>query len=194
VKVTPTGDWKKALAKLRDIEKRAGAALQRAVLAEANEIRAEMVKGIDSGSPGGKAFAGHAPATPYLRRATGAGKGGKILIASAAMRNSITVVRLAGGGAFVGVHRSAGKGRFRIAEIQETGRTINVTPRMRRFLHAMLRKSGAPRLAKGGGAKVTIRIPPRRFIGPIVSKYKDSGELEKRLLARVSAELGLGGP
>lgn len=188
--VKTTGDWKKAIEKLSLIEKGAASALERAILAEAHTIRGEMVKGIDSGSPGGKAFQAHAPATPYLRRATGAGKGGKILIASGALRNSITVVRLPGGGAFVGVHRSARKGRARIGEIQETGRNIRVTPKMRRFLHAMLRKSGAPRGARGG-ASVTIRIPPRPFIGPIVDKFKDSNELQKRLLARVAAELGL---
>lgn len=187
VNVQTTGDWKRALEKLKKIEKEAARALQRAILAEAHVIRGEMVGGIDSGA----GFAPHAPATPYLRRATGRGKGSKVLIASAAMRNSITVVPIPGGGAFVGVHRSARKGRIRIAQIQEGGATITVTPRMRRFLHAMLRKAGAPRLTGGGAAVATIRIPPRPFIGPIVEKHRNSGELQRRIAARIAADLGL---
>lgn len=190
MKVETTGDWKRALEKLRKIEKEANRALQRAILAEAHGIRGEMVGGIDGGSPGGSAFAPHAPATPYLRRATGAGKGSKILIASSALRSSIVVVPLPGGGAFVGVHRSARKGRVRIGQIMEGGATITKTPRMRRFLHAMLRKAGAPRLA-GGVATATIRIPPRPFIGPIVEKYRNSGELQRRISARIARDLGL---
>ncbi len=186
----PTGDWEKAVQKLEFIEKNASKALGRAVLQEAHEIRNEMVTGIDGGGPGGAKFEPHAPATPYLRKATKAGRGSKVLIASAAMRGSIRVVPLPGGGAFVGVHRASKKGRFRIAQIQEQGRNITVTPRMRRFLHAMMRKAGAPR-PPPGAARVTIRIPPRPFIGPIVAKYQQSGELQKRIAARVAAELGL---
>jgi hypothetical protein len=189
VGVTLTGDWRKALEKLKAIEAKAKPALERAILAEAHEIRGEMVRGIDSGSPAGKAFAPHAPATPYLRLAAG-GKGSKIEIASSTMRNAITVVRLPGGGAFIGVHRSAPKTRFRIAEIQERGATIRVTPRMRRFLHARLRRAGAPRVPSGS-AVVQIRIPPRPFIGPVVGKIQQSGQLQPRILARVAAELGL---
>lgn len=190
VEVKTSGDWEKAIRKLQQIERDAGKALQRALLQEAHEIRNEMVGGIDSGSPAGASFKPHAPATLYLRRATKGGKGSKILIASATMRASIRVVPLPGGGAFVGVHRGAKKGRFRIAQIQEQGRNINVTPRMRRFLHAMLRKGGAPP-PPPGAARVTIRIPPRPFIAPIVAKYQKSGELEKRIAARVAADLGL---
>jgi hypothetical protein len=191
VRVQTTGDWKVALEKLRRIEKDANRALQRAILAEAQNMRGEMVSGIDGGAPGGKAFAAHAPATPYLRRATGAGKGSKILIASSALRSSIIVLPLPGGGAFVGVHRSAKKGRIRIGQIQEAGATIRVTDRMRRFLHAMLRKAGAPRPPAGKGAAVTIRIPPRPFIGPIVAKYRSNGELQRRITARIARDLGL---
>lgn len=189
VRVQLTGDWKVALAKLQAIERKAKPALERAILAEAHEIRGEMVRGIDSGAPGGRPFAPHAPATPYLRLAAGA-KGSKIEIASSTMRNAITVVRLPSGGAFIGVHRSAPGKRLRIAEIQERGATIRVTPKMRRFLHARLRSVGAPRAASGV-AVVQIRIPPRPFIGPVVAKIQHSGQLQQRILQRVAGELGL---
>lgn len=182
-----TGDWRRALEILRRLEQQAGKALERAVLAEAHEIRGDIIKRLDSG----KGFAAHAGATLFLRRATGNGKGSKILIASTAMRSGVTVIRLPGGGAFVGVARSAPKGRFRIAQIQEQGANIRITAKMRRFLHAMLRRAGAPRLPSRGTAKVTIRIPPRPFIGPVVSALKNSGRLERRIVARVKQELGL---
>lgn len=188
--VKTTGDWEKAVAKLQFLEKNAETALKRAVLQEAHELRNEMVTGIDGGAPGGKAFQPHATPTLYLRRVLGKGKGTKIMIASSGLRNAIRVVPLPGGGAFVGVSRSASKGRFRIAQIQEQGRTITITPRMRRFLHAMLRKAGAPP-PPPGAAKISIRIPPRPFISPIVAKYSGNDELQKRIVANVAAQLGL---
>lgn len=185
------GDWRKAVEKLKAAEHGIRPALERAVQAEAQVVRGEMVRGVDSGSPGGQPFAPHAAATPYLRQATTGSKGTKIEIATSTMRNSITVVRLPGGGAFIGVHRTAAKGRLRIAQIQEEGRTIRVTDRMRRFLHARLRSVGAPPPPAGVPAVVTIRIPPRPFIGPVAAKYAHSDVLKERVVRRVAAELGL---
>lgn len=179
-----TGSWRAAIDKLRILETRAGKALENAIVQEAHAIRADIVKGLDSG----RGFVAHAPATLFLRRATGAGKGSKILIASAAMRAAVVVIRTAGG-AFVGVSRGAPRGRYRISEIQERGANINVTPRMRRFLHAMLRRGGAQPSA--GMGRVTIRIPPRPFVGPVVAALQKSGRLERRIAARVKAELGV---
>lgn len=181
-----TGDWEEAVRVLERAEKQIGPAVERALAQEAQALRGLMVEHIDTG-----AFRPHAPATLFLRRATGGGKGSKVLIASGALRSSFRVVKLAGGGVFVGVLRtnSTGRGQTRrgnVAMIQEFGANITVTPRMRRFLHAKLRKAGAPP-PPPGAARVTIRIPPRPFVGPVIDWYlKHEWEHAKpRILAKV---------
>lgn len=184
-----TGDWDKAVRVLLRAPAAIKTALDQAILREAHLLRAAMVKGIDSGAPGGQKFAGHSPLTLVVRRFRGFG-GSKILVQSAALRNSITVAKV-GSVVFVGVlRRSRGKGGRSgadIARIHEEGRTFTRTlsPKARRFLFAAMRAAGLPRRArakgaKGGGVTITVRIPPRPFIAPVVAAM-DRDAMQKRI-------------
>lgn len=190
--MTFSGDWNRAQRILAGAPKVIPRAIQQAVLQEAHDLRRKMIAGIDGGGPGGAKFAAHSPLTLVVRRMRGGAgsRGSKILVASAALRNSISVVSV-GGGAFVGVLRtrrhSSGKSAVDIARIHEYGKTwtMPLTPRMRRFLFAAIRKAGLPPRprAKGsvGASSITIRIPPRPFIGPVVATH--NAEAFKRKVA-----------
>lgn len=139
-------------------------------------------------------------ATLLMRKAMGF-KGSKILIRTADLRNSVALNEIAGSefSLFVGVNRSAahsgGTAAVNIAMVHEFGATINitVTRKMQRFLMAMLGKQakagrdhrghflkkGEKAKKVGGtgkfrlGAKLTIRIPARPFMGPEIKRYTD---------------------
>ena len=133
--------------------------------------------------------------TPATRRFKGGG-GSKALIVKGDLRNSITVL-LKGDEAFIGILKSArsssGGSAVNVAEIQELGGPpviIPMTPKMRRFLFAMLRKSGqAPRGGTGSGV-VVVQVPARPSLRPAFSKFRTGAE--RRFLERVAKELGLG--
>jgi len=184
-----SGDWERALRILAKAPQRIKTALDQALMQEAHRLRAAMVRGIDSGAPGGKKFAAHSPLTLVMRRFRGKG-GSKILIQSAALRNSITVARV-GSVIFVGVLRGS-RGRANIARIHEEGRTFTRTlsPKARRFLFAALRAAGIPprpraKGASGGGVTVTVRIPARPFIAPVVAAM-DRGAVTHRIADAVT--------
>lgn len=166
------GDWEQALRMVSDFASGGFAKrLARAELNVAERLRGFMVRGIDSEAPGGAAFTAHSAATLPLRRSITGATGGKIMVATATMRNNIRVVPAPGGGAFVGIHRGAPGGRVRIAQIQEEGRKIRMTDRMRRFIMMHLRRVGMPYTP--GQTRGYITIQPRPFITPIVQQYRD---------------------
>lgn len=146
------GDWGAMARIARTMNARFKRALEVAVLQEAHMLRGLIVKGIASQAPGGAAFRPLSPLTIALRKVFGGG-GSKALIATGALRGSITVTRVPGSGpkAFVGVLRSAkgksGKSLANIGAIHEFGATIRKTAKMNRFLHAVARQAG---LAKEG--------------------------------------------
>lgn len=194
-----TGDWA-AMAKIaRTMSARFKHALEVAVMQEAQFLRGLIVKGIASGAPGGRAFSPLSPLTIALRKVLG-GAGSKPLIATGALRGSITVTRVASSEpkAFVGVLRNAkskgGKSLANIAEIHEFGANIRRTEKMNRFLHAMARRAGLGKesmqgggvASKSGGKAGVIRIPARPFIGPVVEKYARPEDVRRRFYARVA--------
>jgi hypothetical protein len=66
-----------------------------------------------------------------------------------------------------------------------------MTPKMRRFLFAMLRKAGIEPTSSGGGkGVVVIRIPPRPFLRPAFESF--SKGVQKRFLRRIARSMGLG--
>ncbi len=178
--MTLTGDWARALRILAGAPRAIPHALNVAVLREAHDLRRRMIEGIDSGAPAGKKFAPHSPLTLVVRKMRGF-KGSKILVVTGALRGSIAVVSTGQGSAFVGVLRRrrhpSGKSAVDIAKIHEFGKTwtMPMTDRMRRFLFAAIKKAGLPPRPKAKGApgvaSITIRIPPRPFIGPVVASH-----------------------
>lgn len=191
------GDWAEAARIFATMQARLPAALKQALLAEGQFLRSKMIRGLISGAPGGKKFKPHSDLTLAIRKAQGFG-GTKVLIQTGSLLGSIAVVPF-GGGVFVGVRRGAARrGRkdiVDIAEIHEEGRswTQRMTARQRRFLFAMLRKAGNPAMssnAQSGGATLSIRIPARPFIKPIIKKYAKPRQLRRRLLQRVAVAMG----
>jgi phage gpG-like protein len=172
------GDWKKAGKVLSDLPKEAHGIYQKALFREANHFRAEVVKGLRTGSPGGQAFEPLKKTTLAVRKKRGRG-GTKPLIVSGDLRNGI-IAKQEGDTAFVGILRTArGRGGERlanVAEVHEFGRRIvmELTPKARRFLLATFREAGI--LASGGGNTgspgggvtiVVINVPARPFLRPV---------------------------
>lgn len=200
------GDWGKAAKLATGLQQRFQSAVAAAVMAEGQYLRGQIVKGIRSGAPGGKAFAPLSPITLAIRKFRGFG-GGKPLIVSGGLIGAIVAIRTAAG-IFVGVLRSArskgGKSLANIAQIQEEGRTWTqvLSPKARRFLFAALRASGLSSAGTrsksgpgGGPGTITITIPARPFIGPVLEREGKPEAVAKRFWERVAQGMGgdLGG-
>ena len=81
--------------------------MQAAIVQEAHFLRKKIVEEFQKGAPAdGGQWAPHSPMTLAIRSLTGNRKS-KLLIQSGDLRNSVGVVALPDGGAFVGVKRSA---------------------------------------------------------------------------------------
>jgi hypothetical protein len=162
-------------------------ALEKAMHQEALRFQSAVIRGIDSGAPGGKQFAPHSPLTIALRSSGGFG-GSKVLIHTAALRNSTTVKRMGRGTFIVGVYRRAARGA-NIAAVHEFGASIRITPKMRRFLAAKMREAGvAP---SGGPGTGYIRIPPRPFLRPVFDQeYGDRAAATQRFYENVARNIG----
>lgn len=160
------------------------AVIDKTVLQEAHFFRKEIVKGIRTQKPGGKAFKPLAKNTIRTRRAKGF-RGRKALIRSGGLRNSITVVKV-GTGAFVGILRSArnkdGESLVNIGEIHEFGRgpfLVPVTAKSRAFL-------GAAGVSPIPGRVAVITIPARPFLRPVFKKHGKPSTAKRRIMRRLA--------
>jgi hypothetical protein len=196
-----TGDWSKALATTQRMGDRFKKAAEQAMMKEAHRLRGLIVKGITSGAPGGKPFAALSAMTLAVRKLKGFG-GSKPLMWTGALRGAITVQRVGAEAVFVGIMRSAknkqGKSLVNLGELHEFGSrtfTVPFTAKMRKFLFAAMRAAGLSSLGgkgKGGGGKsvLTIRIPARPFIGPVVEHDAKPDDVMKRFWNNVAAGMG----
>ena len=194
--VTKTGDWALARRLLTAAPVKLKAAVGMAVRQEAQLLRREIVQGITKQAPGGEPFKPLSPLTLAARKMKGRG-GTKALMVRGDLRNAIAAI-VEGDEAFVGVPRKArgkdGKAMVDVAQVQEFGAgpiVIPMTPAMRRFLFALLRKAGEE--PKGGSGKgvVIINVPARPFLRPAFKTFSQGSQA--RFLARVAALSGLGG-
>lgn len=201
-------DWEKAAAALALTEKLDEIA-QKAVLQEAHFFRKKMIEGFTNEGPEGTKWAPLSPLTLAVRQFLGF-SGTKILQVTGDLRNSISVVPITGGGAFVGVSRNVsrkdGQDPVNLALEHEQGRTYRVTmnAKSRRFLFAAIAKAGLQRPAAprspgksgGGPVTITVRIPARPFIGPVVERYGAPEAVQASVAARMARMLGgaLGSP
>lgn len=191
-----TGDWQKAAKIASGLEPRFQKAVAAALMAEGQYLRGEIVKGIRSG----KGFAPLSPLTLALRKAGGFG-GSKPLNRTGALVGGITATRI-GGGVFVGILRQAqnkgGQSLANVGAIHEFGAswTQAFTPKARRFLFARMRAAGIARTGgggKGGGGKVgtiSITIPARPFIGPVLQREGKPETVAKRFWQHVAKGMG----
>jgi phage gpG-like protein len=169
--VSRTGDWARARRLLTAAPQRLQAAIGTAVRQEAHALRNEIVQGLTSQSPGGEPLKPPSPLTIAARQLEGFG-GSKALIVRGDLRNSITVI-VQGDEAFIGVSRSArskdGASMVDLAKLHEFGGPpviIPMTPKMRRFLFALLRQAGKEPTGGNGRGVIVVQVPARPSSGP----------------------------
>lgn len=195
--VSRTGDWARARRLLETGSSRLEGALQTALRQEAHALRKEVVQGLTQQAPGGEPLRPPSPLTLAARQLAGF-SGTKALLVSGALRNSVSVV-VEGDKAFIGVSRTAkspdGESLVDVAQLQEYGGppvVIPMTPKMRRFLFALLRQAGQARTGGSGRGVIVTQTPARPFLRPAFARFRQGAS--RRFLARVAKELGLGGP
>jgi phage gpG-like protein len=192
--VSRTGDWARARRLLTAAPQRLQAAIGTAVRQEAHALRNEIVQGLTSQAPGGEPLKPPSPLTIAARQLEGFG-GSKALIVRGDLRNSITVI-VRGDEAFIGISRSArskdGALMVDLAKLHEFGGPpviIPMTPKMRRFLFALLRKAGREPTGGSGRGAIVMQVPARPFLRPAFEKFRSGAS--RRLLERVAKQLGL---
>jgi phage gpG-like protein len=192
--VSRTGDWARARRLLTAAPQRLQAAIGTAVRQEAHALRNEIVQGLTRQAPGGEPLKPPSPLTIAARELEGFG-GTKSLIVRGDLRNSITVV-VQGDEAFIGVSRSArskdGASMVDLAKLHEFGGPpviIPMTPKMRRFLFALLRQAGKEPTGGSGRGVIVVQVPARPFLRPAFDKFREGAS--RRFLERVARELGL---
>jgi hypothetical protein len=195
-KVTKVGPWSRVGQLLAAAPLRLQAAIDKAVLQEAQFLRAKIVEGIREQAPGGRAFAPLAPTTLAIRKFRGFG-GTKALLVHGDLRNSITATKV-GDQVFVGVLRTArtrtGQSLVDVAAQHELGSrpiVTRLTPKARAFLHAVFRRAGLDKPAgRGSSGIAVIRVPARPFFAPVFERYAQPDEVSRRFLDRVAKALG----
>jgi phage gpG-like protein len=192
--VSRTGDWARARRLLSAAPQRLQAAIGTAVRQEAHALRNDIVQGLTSQAPGGEPLTPPSPLTIAARQLEGFG-GSKALIVRGDLRNSITVFAQ-GDEAFIGVSRSArskdGAAMVDVAKLNEFGGppvVIPITPKMRRFLFALLRQAGKEPTGGSGRGVIVVQVPARPFLRPAFDKFREGAS--RRFLERVAKELGL---
>lgn len=189
-----TGDWALARRLLAAGPQRLRSAIGTALRQEAQGLRNEIVQGLTSQAPGGEPLKPPSPLTIAARQLAGFG-GSKALLVRGDLRNSITVF-VHGDEAFVGVSRSTrakdGGAMVDLAKLHEFGGPpviIPITPKMRRFLFALLRQAGKEPTGGSGRGVIVVQVPARPFLRPAFKKFREGAS--KRFLERVAKEMGL---
>ncbi len=192
-----TGDWARARRLITGGAERLQDAVRVALRQEAQVLRNQIVQGLTSQAPGGEPLRPPAPLTLAARELQGFG-GTKALVVRGDLRNSIAVI-IDGDDVFIGIRRSArsseGERLVNLAELHELGgppTIIPITPKMRRFLFALLRQAGQAPTGGSGRGVVVVQVPPRPFLRPAFAAYRVGAG--RRFLDRVAHQLGLGAP
>lgn len=198
IRITKVGDWDVARRFVSTASRRFREAVDKAVLQEAQFFRTKIVEGIREQAPGGQSFAPLAPTTLAVRRFVGF-RGTKALIRRGDLRNSIVVVKQAGG-VFVGVLRTAkgkaGQPLVNVAAVHEFGSrpiVLKLTPKARRFLHAAFRNAGLDSAAadRPSVGIAVIHVPARPFLRPVFEKYGQPEDVAQRFVERAARALKL---
>jgi len=190
--VVKVGEWARAGQLLSRAAHGMEGSIQRALRAEAEGLRREIVLGLTNQAPGGDPILPLAETTLAARRLTGF-SGTNALIHRADLRNAMSVT-LQNLSVFVGVPRKTvrGKSLVDIAKMNEFGFgpiVIRVTEAMRRFLFVLYREAG---MERGGGeghgrGVVIVRIPARPFLRPAFEKWRVGAR--QRFLGRIGKDL-----
>ena len=172
-----TGDWARARQLLEAGPQRLRSAIGVAIRQEAQGLRNEIVQGLTQQAPGGEPLKPPSPLTLAARQLDGFG-GTKSLLVRGDLRNSVAVI-VEGDEAFIGVPRSArssgGESLVDLAQLHEYGGPpviIPITPKMRRFLFALLRQAGKEPTGGSGRGVVVVQVPARPFLRPAFEKFR----------------------
>lgn len=195
VKVKKFGEWAKLEKILSSLPERFDGAVRHALNAEAQALRGHIVKNITSGGQhAGRAFDPLSPLTLAIRRFRGF-SGSKPLNVTRGLAAQVSVVNYPGG-AFIGIRRGAPhkSGVANLAWIHEFGATsvIPKTRKMVRFLAAAFRAAGLPFGNSGQAGQpgvIVVRIRPRPFVEPVISKYAQTDDVVDRFWTRISQRL-----
>ncbi len=189
-----TGDWARARRLLTAGPQRLRSAVGTALRQEAHVLRNEIVQGLTKQAPGDEPIKPPAPLTIAARQLAGF-SGTKALLVRGDLRNSVTVI-VDGDEAFIGISRSArsssGESLVYLAQLHEYGGppvVIPITPKMRRFLFALLRQAGQEPTNGSGRGVIVVQVPARPFLRPAFEKFRQGAS--RRFLERVAKELGL---
>jgi hypothetical protein len=189
--IARVGEWALARRLFAAGPQRLRTAIGAAVQQEAHKLRGDIVQGLTQQSPGGEPLKPPSPLTIASRQLDGF-RGQKALIVRGDLRNAVAVV-VEGDEAFIGVPRTArnkdGDALVDVAKVQEFGGppvVIPITPKMRKFLFALLRRSGKDRGSEGGSGRgvVVVQVPARPFLRPAFEKFKQGAG--RRFLVRVA--------
>jgi hypothetical protein len=190
------GKWADAHRITTTMADRFAKAARQAMLREAQLLRANIVKNLQSGGQhAGKPFAPPSEMTLIVRQFRGFG-GSKPLIVTGALLGSVAVSPLGANAVFVGIRRGTGKGKggTNLASLHETGGgpwSRQMTDKQRRFLAAALRSAGKTfGDVAGGGGVLKIRIPARPYVGPVVDKFHRPKDVRTRFWAFISKAMG----
>ncbi len=177
-----TFGFRATIATMKKVKTRARFAVDRAVRDEAHFFHRLVVQTIRKQGTGGRRWKKLNPITIALRK--GAAKAGgqssrgtKALVRTGSLRASVKVDKRGSGEYFVGVSRTAGRGKggrplVDIARIHETGMVvIPITDKMRRYFRYLYWK-GAIKFPWPPAGKTFIVIPRRSFIGDTLKVFQ----------------------
>ena len=192
-----SGDWGRAAQIFSGAPKKLQRAINMALRTEAELLRKEIVQGLTTQSPGGRALKPPSPLTLAARRLQGK-KGTKSLLVRGDLRNAF-VSLVQGDTGYVGIRKTkktkSGDYVADIARLQEEGskpRIIPITPKMQKFLFALFREAGIEPSGQGTGkGVVVVTTPPRPYIKPAFDRYVKGAD--KRFLRRIASALVSGG-
>ncbi len=191
-----SGDWGRAAQIFSGAPKKLRKAINMALRTEAELLRKEIVQGLTTQSPGGRALKPPSPLTLAARRLQGK-KGTKSLLVRADLRNAF-VALVKGDAGYVGIRKTkktkSGDYVADIARLQEEGskpRIIPITPKMRKFLFALFREAGIEPSGGTGKGVVVVTTPARPYIKPAFDRYVKGAD--KRFLRRIASALVSGG-
>jgi len=197
IEVKQYGDWIRARRSISAAAAlRMNRAWRKAMLKEAHIWRKALVTGMTRQMPGGKKYTKLKQLTWAKRRAEGF-SGRKALLRTGAFRRNINVTER-GKTIFVGVLRGVrtrdGKEMVNIFRVHEEGRIIvmRVTPAMRNYFYAMIRRSGIQLHGKKGtgGFKrgiLIIKIPARPTFAPVYEHMlRNKGSMRRRIMRAFS--------
>jgi len=177
------------------VSRKINRAIEFGTMNAAQDLRKEIIQGINKQAPGGKKFKPLSPMTLAIRKAQGFG-GKKVLLRSGFMRGSINVKRGADrASAFVGIARTArtkkGEKLVNIAAVHEFGfkkpKVIKVTQKMRNFFMALYLGGFTKGPLKQSKRQIVLNVPARPFLRPAQEVWAKTAQ--KKFRQRMSRKM-----